>query len=144
MSVSSISPPGKHQKNTSGSSYGLKIWKPYLNLHHLIYVWKISIVNNIIWLAQTRMGKGRVPRKVPLKFVPVPLVPHTSVPVPVMGICGTGPGSPHCPGTTDHPWAQTWCGQFPGTWIVVGFVLASTSYSWSPTVKIPKKYIRIY
>ena len=42
---------------------------------------------------------------VPQIFVPVPTVPWlwVPVPVPIMGICGTGPGSRHCPGTTAHP-----------------------------------------
>ena len=65
------------------------------------------------------MGKGRdgtVPRlfvPVPQTSVPVPglsgilvpTVPWLWVPVsvPIMGICGTGPGSRHTPGTT-YPW----------------------------------------
>ena len=45
---------------------------------------------------------------VPQIFVPVPTVPWlwVPVPVPIMGICGTGPGSRHGPGTTAHPWLE--------------------------------------
>ena len=43
---------------------------------------------------------------VPQIFVPVPTVPWlwVPVPIPIMVICGTGPGSRHYPGTTAHPW----------------------------------------
>ena len=52
-------------------------------------------------------------------FVLVPAVPWLWVPVPIMRICGTGPGSRHCPGTTAHPCSGSIVNERSLIWIFI-------------------------
>ena len=54
------------------------------------------------------LSRGTIMRVSPAKICPGPApdCPVAFSPGPIIGICGPGPGSRHCPGTTAHPWLE--------------------------------------